>query len=146
MDEQSVIAILKELLTLEQAAPAPRLFESTVFVSQLSVANWRITKRIADTNKKNCAMLVELIQGLGGTPGPRIRDVATADLHFQELRSVLPRLIAEQEALTAKYQTANRHVASHAKAASLIHQILKQHQDALIELRSLQENTVDVAS
>lgn len=146
MEEQSAIAILKELLTLEQKAPALRLFESTVFVSQLSVANWHITKRIADTNKKNCALLVELIQELGGTPGPRIQDVTTADLHYQELCRVLPRLIAEQESLTAKYQTADRHVASHAKAASLIHKILKQHQDALTELRSLDGNTVEVAS
>jgi len=146
MPEQSSISVLNELLTLEQAAPAPRLFESTVFVSQCSVEDWHIAKRIAKASQQHCASLAELIQDLGGTPGLRAQDVMTADLHFQELHSAIPRLIDEYESLISKYKIAAQHVASHAAATSLINQILQHHHQQFSELQSLQENSAEAAS
>jgi len=146
MSEQSIISVLNELLTLEQAAPAARLFESTVFISHWSVEDWQIAKRIASASRQHCASLAELIQDLGGTPGLRAQDVMTADLHFQELRSAIPRLIDEYECLISKYKIAAQHVASHTAATSLVNQILQHHQQKFSELQSLLENTTEVTS
>lgn len=146
MSEQSIIPVLNELLTLEQAAPAPRLFESTVFVSQWSVEDWHIAKSIAKASREHCASLADLIQDLGGTPGLRAQDVMTADWHFQELHSAIPRLIDEYESLISKYKIAAEHVASHAAATSLINQILQHHQQKFSELQSLLENTAETSS
>lgn len=146
MSEQWIISVLNELLTLEQAAPAPRLFESTVFISQWSVEDWHIAKRIASASRQHCASLAELIQDLGGTPGLRAQNVMTADLHFQELRSAIPRLINEYESLISKYKIAAQHVASHTAATSLVNQILQHHHQQFSELQSLLGNTEEVAS
>ena len=140
MELPSVISVLNELLTLEQAAPAPRMFESTVFISQLSIDDWPVAKRIAATSQKHSAMLAEFIQDIGGTPGLRAQDVMTADLHFQELRWALPRLITQQQTLIEKYNIASKYVASHAAASSLINQITKQHQESLASLQELQSH------
>ena len=146
MSEQSIISILNELLTLEQAAPAPRLFESTVFVSQCSVEGWQIAKRIAKESQQHCASLADLIQDLGGTPGLRAQDVMTADLHFQELHSAIPRLIDEYESLISKYKIAVQHVASHTSATSLVNLILQHHQQQFSELQSLLKSTEEIMS
>lgn len=140
MENQAVINVLNELLTLEQASPAPRLLESTVFVSQLAAADSFVIKHIADASVKHCAHLASLIQDLGGTPGLRSQDLMTGDLHFQELRSALPRLIREFETLISKYKSASQHVSAHAGASALINEILNQHETSLQELQSHQNN------
>lgn len=143
MENQTVITVLNELLTLEQASPAPRLLESTVFVSHLSSTDLPVVKHIADASQQHCAQLASLIQDLGGTPGLRCQDLMTGDLHFQELHSALPRLICEFEILVSKYKSASHHVSSHAGASSLINEILKQLEASLQELQSHQNNQTE---
>lgn len=146
MDNQAVIIVLNELLTLEQASPAPRLLESTVFVSRLSAVDWPVVKHIAGASQKHCAQLATLIQDLGGTPGLRYQKLTTSDLHFQELHSALPRLICEFETLISKYDSASQHVSTHAGASMLINDILNQHEASLQELQSHQNNHTEVVS
>lgn len=146
MEHQAVITVLNELLTLEQASPAPRLLESTVFVSQLAAADSPVVQHIADDSQKHCSQLASLMQDLGGTPGLRSQDLMTSDLHFQELHSALPRLIREYETLISKYKSAAQHVSAHAGATSLINEILNQHEASLQELQAHQNNHTETVS
>ena len=146
MNSQTAVAILNELLACEQGALAPRLFESTVFVSKLSIKDWRIAKDIAAATRENCATLADLTLRFGGTPGHRIQHVSTADLHFQELRHALPRLIADHESLMRKYRKAVEHLGSRPEAAGAVSRILQQHQQELEELQSIHGETSQVTS
>ncbi|MDO8629360.1 MAG: hypothetical protein Q7R41_02605, partial [Phycisphaerales bacterium] len=99
MNDAPLIAVLNELLAAEQQNLAPRLFESTLFVSRLDVEAYDVVRAMAQACREHCAALTELILEFGGQPAPRTGDVTTADLHFLELHYVLPRLIADQRFL-----------------------------------------------
>ena len=137
MDQGLVVAILNELLTLEQRSLAPRLLESTVFVSDLSVAAFSLVQRMAQATGDHTAALTKLILDCGGSPGPRSPSVATADLHFQELQHVLPRFIADQEAFVRRYTTAAERLSGEPRALALVTRILQRHQQDLEKLGEL---------
>jgi len=137
MDQELVVAILDELLTLEQRSFAPRLLESTVFVSDLSVAAFSLVQRMAQATGDRIAALTKLILDSGGSPGPRSSFIVTADLHFQELQHVLPRLIADEQALIRKYAVAAQRLSDEPNASAIVTRILQRHQQDLQTLREL---------
>lgn len=141
MTDPQVIDVLNELLAREQRSWPARLFESTVFVSQLSVQDLRLVESMNRMATEHARWLAELILALGGTPGPRIDDVTTADLHFQELHHLLPRLVHEHELLVRRYTVAAERVTSEPQAAQLVTRILERHQQSLEQLQErLQDN------
>ena len=128
MDRTQVVAILNELLTLEQRSLAPRLLEATVSVSSLSVQAMVHVQRMTAATPDHGAALAKLILDLGGTPAPRRYLIATADLHFQDLHRVLPRLVADQKALVRNYIVAAQCLSDEPRALALATRILQQHQ------------------
>lgn len=139
MDTDSVIDALNEVLLCEQRALAPRLFESTVFISRLSVDSWRVAEAMVHSNHANRAALTVLIGDLGGVPGLRPCDVTTGDLHFQEVRCVLPRLISSQEQLIASCRSVVERLGSEPGAVELVTSILARHEGDLASLRELHD-------
>ena len=137
MEDQATVAVLNELLALEQCNLAARLLESTVFVSRLSVENLNLVQRMAQTSAEHGAWLAEAIVALDGVPGPRHGDVHTANLHYLDLRHVLPRLATDQESLIQKYRLAAARIASQPKADTVVAKILQRHQEALDSLNQL---------
>ncbi len=136
-NDTPVIVVLNELLAAEQQNLAPRLFESTLFVSRLDVEAYDVVRAMAQACREHCAALTELILDLGGQPAPRTGDVTTADLHFLELRHLLPRLIADQQTLERKYAVAAPRVAAQPRATALVIRVLDRHQRDLQQLRTL---------
>lgn len=141
MDLDSVCAILNELLAAEQRAIAPRLFESTVFVSALSISEFPVVQRIVQQAQRNCERLTTKILECGGVPAPRLPVAAMANMHFQDLHHVVPLVIADQEALVRTYKAAAQQLAPEPGAAELVTRILELHFDELEELRRLLEET-----
>jgi len=139
MNKKDVIAVLNELLALEQRRVLMRLEESTAFVSDMDMEMELHVRRMADECRENCARLVTTILSLGGAPAPRMGDVRSADLHFQELHHVLPRLLADQENLIASYRKAAARVSVEGKAAGVVGEILARHQKDLEQLKALVE-------
>jgi len=137
MENERVCAILNELLAGEQRATAPRILESTVYVSQLAVAQLPVAQRIARQTHSNGEELAELILNLGGVPGPPVPDAATAHLHFQDLHRLLPLLIDDHEKLIRKYEIAAERVASEPRILKVVTRIVQRHQEELRELRQL---------
>ena len=137
MDEPNVVDVLQELLQAEQCALAPAVFESTVFISRLSLDDERVARRLAEAVRRHGAALAEMILRRGGTPGPREPNLAAADLHYQELHHVLPRLIDDQQRLVDLYRRAVERLADDPEAQHLVTDILHQHERALEELRNL---------
>jgi hypothetical protein len=141
MNDAPLIAVLNELLAAEQQNLAPRLFESTLFVSRLDVEAYDVVRTMAQTCREHCSALTELILDLGGQPAPRTGDVTTADLHFLELHYVLPRLIADQRLLEHKYSVAAPRVAAEPGAAALVSRVLDRHRRDLVRIQSLNART-----
>lgn len=136
MAEPTVVDILRELLVEEQRSLPARLIESTVFVSELAVDDLNAITAMARTGLEHGAQLTELILGLGGVPGLRGTDMSSADLHFQAVEYVLPRLAQDRESLVRLYGQAVERVTDEPGAAEILRGILSRHQE---ELRAVQQ-------
>ncbi len=135
MPVQSAADILNELLSHEQMNFPRRLLDSTVFVSGLSVEDLNLVERMARAGDEHSAGLTHLILRLGGVPSPRTADPSVADLHFQELRSVLPRLIADRENLVRKYSLSLQRLNAEPQAVKLLQGVLDRHRQELAFLQ-----------
>lgn len=132
--DAAVVDILNELLADEQRNLAAVLMESTVFISGSSVADLQCVRQLAADGQEHARRLADAIQRLGGVPGPRRIDPTTADLHFQELHRVVPRLAAEQNLLVQKYTRAADRVADRPQIQQLLRGIQSQHEQVLTAL------------
>ncbi len=135
MDSPSPVAILNELLVLEERGLPARVLESTVFVSQVSVEDSTMVSRMADAQREHCAWLSAAIVESGGVPGPRTANATSADLHFQDIRCLMPRLAADRQAIVAKYALAVESLAALPEVAGLISRIQARHRDELATLK-----------
>jgi len=142
MDKAQTVAILNELLTLEQRSLAPRLLEATVSVSSLTVPALVLVQRMATATRDHGAALAKLILDMGGTPSPRRYLIATADLHFQDLQHFLPRLIADQGAIVRNYILAAQSLSDEPRALAVATRILQQHQQDMQSLNELSPATI----
>ncbi|MHC4697452.1 MAG: hypothetical protein ACYTFA_11980 [Planctomycetota bacterium] len=129
MAEPAVVDILRELLVAEQGSLAPRLLESTVFVSDLAVDDLNAIKDMARAGEEHSAWLTELILSLGGAPVLREGDMTTADLHYQAVQCVLPRLVQDRESLVEHYTRVSDRVSEEPRATDLVARILSRHQE-----------------
>jgi len=136
MEDHTVIDVLKDLLAAEQQSLAPRLFESTMFVSRLDAGAYEVVCSSAQASREHCGALTELILDLGGQPAPRLADSSTANLHYLELHHALPRLVVDQQSLERKYANAAPRVAGEPRASDLVNHILERRRQDLVRLQS----------
>lgn len=136
MNRPAIVDILNELLAYEQRNLVTALQESTLFVSRLSMDDVQMVENLAESGRQNAAWLAETIHRLGGVPGLRRIDPSAADLHYQELRHARPRLLADREAMVARYEAAADKVGDEPAGAEVTSRILRRHRD---ELASLQD-------
>lgn len=141
MSEAEVLDVLDELLAVEQRRFAIRLVESVPFVSQEAIPESRLLVRLVDESNVHCGRLVDVMLRLGGVPGPRTGDLHTADLHYQDLDHLWPRLIGDQEKLVATYRSAAQRVASEPLASEAVERILTTYQADLDALRTVRDAT-----
>jgi len=139
MTEEAVVAVLNALLAAEQQAIAPRLFESVVFVSDASIAEVRLAERLVAQSRSNQAALAGRILDLGGEPGPRCGNSASGDLHYLEVHSVLPRVIADYHRLMDKYRSGTARVSGDPASAALVARLTAIHEHELQSLTDLIE-------
>ncbi len=146
MEKTRVVAILNETLGMEQRCLASRLLESTVFVSALSVEVEAIVRRLAGAAREHGKWLTDEITRLGGAPGPRVGDLTSGDLHFQELRRLLPRLVKDQEQIISGYALARDRIVSEPQAAQRVSRILGNHEAALEQLKACHDRKIDAVA
>ncbi len=145
MDAQTLTNILNELLAAEQCSLTQRLVESTVFVSELSVEGAAALEQMATASGEHGAWLAGAIGEFGGIVGIPVHDLASADLHFQDLHRALPRLVGDRESLIQKYTLASERVGSEPRAAQLVARIMERHREELATLKRLADRSVGTA-
>ena len=134
--DRKTIDIVQELLAAEQASVVLRLAESTVFVSPLSAPQALAVRRIASEINEHSAWLVDLLTHAGQSPGPRIGDLSSADLHFQEVSYALPRVTADVEHLTRLCERAAQR-STDPTLAPVVARMTQRHRKHLETLQAL---------
>ena len=134
MDSPSPVAILNELLASEERGLPVRVLESTVFVSNLSAGDSALVQSMAVAQRENQESLCKAVMNCGGTPGPRSADATSGDMHFQDIRCLMPRLAADREAIIAKYAAAADRVSDLPDVGGLLAQIAASHREELAML------------
>ena len=145
METRAIVDILNELLAFEQRNMVPRVLESTVFISRLSVEAMTVVQAMARASAENGAWLADAIRELGGVVGPRMTDTTSADLHYQELHHVLPRLLADRESLLHRYKLAAHRVGAEPRAEEAVQRILRRHQEEFVRLQQIADRNVGAA-
>lgn len=146
MTSNEIVDILNTLLVAEQASAVERLLESTVFVSWASADEYPVVKRIAREDEQHCEWLVDLIDAHRGAVRPRSGDVRSADMHFQELDYLLPRVIENEKAILRKYEVAAGRLGPAPDAAALINKIIARHRDHIETLTGFQQRATQSAA
>ncbi|HUU83274.1 MAG TPA: hypothetical protein VM243_07195 [Phycisphaerae bacterium] len=142
MDPVPATDILNELLVGEYRALLPRLIEARAFITADRTADFENVRRMAADRDRCMARLVETIIALGGEPGPRSSDMTSACFHYNELPVLLPRVIADEEALCRKYVRAVHALSDCEQAAEVVADIAGRHRVHLELLRKLAADAV----
>lgn len=132
-----VADVLRSLLAAEQRSLVPRLVEATMFVSRPGVDDFAALQSLAANHRTFCRMLTELLLLLGASPGPRMADVQSADIHFQEVTFAMRRLEADLAALVERYAQAALQLAGNRRALKVVSEILERHREQLASVRAL---------
>lgn len=133
------IDVINDLLAAEQSSIAPRLIESTTYVTPRWARADMVVRKMAVACRENCAALTDLVLDLGGAPQPRRYQTQTADIHFLELGSMLPQLCEGQRALVQKYAENAPLLTNVPHAARLVNQILNRHREHLRYIEEVSE-------
>lgn len=131
------VDILRELLRAEEASLVPRALESVVFISTLSVVHGTKIQRITRQCEEHQAWLSEMILESGGAPAPRVGNTSSADLHFQALDRMLPRIMADHERLLNLHRKAAGLLVEQPRATAVIERIIVRLQEHVATFGSL---------
>jgi hypothetical protein len=138
MMNKRAIDILRELVAIEDACILSRMVESTFFVGPALAGGDALIRRMARDVVEHRGWLIHLLAQRGTMPGPRRSDLRTADLHFMDEMSALPRIVANLEDVVRKYAAAGALLASSAPwAVDTVSRIAQRHRANLEALRKL---------
>lgn len=133
----AVIAVLNALIRAERAGIGPRLVEAGVFVEDRSEKVYALVDLLAQAAAEHAADLSRLVLERGRTPPAHAVDLRLADVHFQEVGHLLPRIAAEEEELLRKYDRALGLLKDDPEAADVVTRLRDRHRALLAEARKL---------
>jgi len=137
MADERVINEIDRLYAMEGSSLLARLAESAAYISPADLDDAEAIVKMHEEEREHVHWLADLLDELDATPGPRRVDTATADLHYNRLETVLPRVIAGKQRLIRYYEQASSVVASHPRAAEVVGTILTRHRNHLTRLEEL---------
>lgn len=137
MAREAVVEQLNDLLEVEGRGLAGRLNEVHSFVDWADAGTAAALRRIADRLRAHQRQLTDAIVRLGGVPRPRTPDMATARVHYLNLRYLLPFLIDNTRDRVRAYTRATTNVSTEPLASDTVNRILSQHQADLEQLEAL---------
>ncbi len=132
-----VCSILNDLLSLEARSLLRRLAEAEPFVEAGEIEAGEAVRRMVAEQERDRQRLAQTLLDLGGEPRLVASDITSADLHYVELPRLLPRVIACQEDLVARYEQAVPAVAEHPLAAEVVCDVADHRRAHLDYLRKL---------
>ena len=146
MDADPVIDTLNALRREEATSLLPRLAEATVFVPLGSAAGHVDLQRMIDDERQHLAWLDETVLDLDGNLAPLVRDIRSADLHYQEWQVLLPRLRDDQQRLACAFEAAAPRVARSPQAADAVSRIAARHHTHARQLERMLEEARQIST
>ena len=140
MEITRVQAVLGELLEAEERSLLPRLLESTVFADSQAAGELGIVRHMVAEHQEDARRLFETLVALDGRPGPSVSEIGSADFHYLDLEVLLPRVLADQEQLAARYGAAAEALDDCPPAADVVGEIAGRHRTRAEYLRKLAES------
>lgn len=137
MSDLAIIQTVDQMHAIEGASLILRTSESSGFVDHDDVTAAAELSAFAAQQREHLRWLAQLLDELDATPGPRRVNAASADLHYNRIEAILPRLITDKKNLIAQYERAAARVASEPRAADLFAHIIARHRDHLTRLEKL---------
>lgn len=135
-DPQAAVRALNRLLQAEYASVLRRLGESTPFISWASADESQALADMIQQESEHIERLISAILDLRGVPAPRRVDTSSAEIHYCELHSLIPRILADKQHLIGCYEQALADLKG-SPAASVAGRILTRHRQHLEALQSL---------
>jgi hypothetical protein len=136
MDPRALVSDLNALLASENASLARHLDEATPYVNAQTFRIWRHLKVVQHDSILHSQRLVKLIRDLGAEVRPLPFDQSVADLHYLDIPSLIPHLVAEKKHQASVYQLALNHAAGNAAAVRELTSLLSECNAHLAELES----------
>jgi hypothetical protein len=139
-DRQSfTLDVLNQLRTAERRSLLPRLAELDVFIQEALAHELDQVRRMIAEQAKHDAWLLEAAERCDVSLSPASADVHTANLHYLDLGSLLPRVIACTNVLVQIYGQAQAGADDLLPpAAEAIARMHNRHQIHLEQLREIQ--------
>lgn len=137
MNPSPAVDVLDELLAAESRSLIRHLDSSTVFVSWASADDAAAVQAMVVEDRQHADLLTRTIQELNGDPSPLGYDAAAAGVHYLELHTLLPQVVAGEEALAARFEDAVARVADEPRAAEVVARLLECHRSRADRLRAL---------
>ncbi|MBI4578204.1 MAG: hypothetical protein HY718_00785 [Planctomycetes bacterium] len=130
--------VLNKLYAAEKRSLLPRLAEMGVFAQWALAHEMEQVRRMAADQALHEAWLLEAAEACGGALRPACADVTTANLHYLDLQTLLPRVVAGVEHLVQLYDRTMREANSLLpEAAETVARIYNRHQAHIEQLRGL---------
>lgn len=137
MPDPNLVRRIDDMHALECASLVLRVTESASYVPPDDLDDAAALEQMADEHREHQRWLVELLDRLDATPGPRRVDTASADLHYNRIESLLPRFIENEKKLIQSYEKTAAQVADEPQAAELLTRIASRHREHLSRLEQL---------
>jgi hypothetical protein len=134
VSREDLIATINALLAAESGSLMQRLRESSAYVPPSAADEAFAVQELVDQDAQHAKKLVELLDRLRATPGPRRVMIDTGDLHYNRIHTLIPRLIADQKRLIAAYDSAQAPAAQDPQAADVVSALLASHRTHLAKL------------
>jgi len=109
------------------------------FVSWVSADEHAAIQRVIAEEREHQAALAECIVAEGGAPAPITSSLALADVHYLELRYLLPRIIGDKRRLVRLYEAAADHIDPSGGPGQQVCRILAAKREHLAGLQRLGE-------
>lgn len=141
MNPSPAADVLDDLLAAESCSLIGHLDSSTVFVSWASAEDADAIRAMVAEDAQHAELLTRTILELDASPSPLGRDPVAAGMHYLELHTLLPQVVAGEEQLLARYEDAVEKVADEVAASSVVARLLASHRSRVDRLRALASTT-----
>jgi len=126
---REVHEVLNHLLRMERKGLIAHIVDSTLHVTWASAEEDLVLRRIVAEVREHQQWLVELLTALKGGIEPARPDPRIAEIHFVDVHSVLPRIIAHEQDIIARYESALKRLAGEPSAQEVASRILARHRE-----------------
>jgi len=132
------VDVLNRLHARHRSSLLPRLREMHNFISRASTSDVEVAARLAAEYVEHEQWLAEAIANAGGGVYPASADIRTTNLHYLELRAVMPLVERDLQELIAEFEQAQTDTRLRSDAAEVVSRItsrLRGHLDEFVRMK-----------